>query len=78
MAPKKKYPKLRIASNMPPLYHTLPGENYNHTKSEVLKWLAARPALIEYLFTQVSNSKDIVYNPETGKWQGVEYEEEWE
>ncbi|WP_416149409.1 hypothetical protein ACM26V_24725 [Salipaludibacillus sp. HK11] len=75
MPRRKKYPKLRIARNMPPLHHVFPGEKYNHKNSEVLKWLSERPALIEYLFTQVSNTKDIVYNPETGQWQGADYEE---
>lgn len=76
MPRRKKYPNLRVARNMPPLYHTLPNATYHHKKSEVLKWLAARPALIEHLFTQVSNSKDIMYDPSTGKWQGIDYEEE--
>lgn len=76
MSRKKKNLKLRIASNMPPLYHTLPGEKYNHRKSEVLEWLSKRPALIEHLFAVVSNTKDIVYNPSTGKRQGVNYEED--
>ncbi|NBJ71030.1 MULTISPECIES: hypothetical protein [Clostridia] len=78
MTKRKKHPKLRVARNMPPLYHTLPGEKYSHRKSEVLKWLSERPALIEHVFTDVSNSKDIFYNPETGKWQGVDYEEDEE
>lgn len=59
---------------MPPLYHTLPNQEYDARKSEVVKWLAKNPALIEHLFTVVSNSKDVFYNPETGKWQGVDWE----
>ncbi|MDM8100958.1 hypothetical protein [Oceanobacillus oncorhynchi] len=74
MPRKKKKPKLRIARDMPPLYHTLPGEPYNYKNSEVLKWLAERPALIEQLFEDVNSAKDIIYDPETGKWQGVNYD----
>ena len=66
-----------FAKSMPPLYHTQPGEDYHWKKSDVLKWLAARPALIEYLFETVKN-KEIVYNPDTGKWQGVNYDEDYE
>ena len=74
---KKRNSKLLFANNMPPLYHTQPGENYYWKNSDVLKWLAARPALIEYLFETVKN-KEIVYNPDTGKWQGVNYDEDYE
>lgn len=71
---KKRSQKLFSAKNMPPLYHTQPGEKYNWKNSDVLKWLAARPALIEYIFETIKN-KEIIYNPQTGKWQGVDYEE---
>lgn len=72
MGKRKRSKKLIFAKNMPPLYHTLPGEKYSHKKSEVLKWLSERPALIEYIFETVKN-KEIVYNPKTGKWQGADY-----
>jgi len=72
---KKRSKKLTFAKNMPPLYHTLPGEEYSHNKSEVLKWLARCSPLIQYIFETIKN-KEIVYNPETGKWQGVDYDEE--
>ena len=74
MRNKKRNKKLSVASNMPPLFHTLPNEKFHPDKSEVLKWLSERPALISYIFDQASNAKEIVYNPETGKWQGVDYE----
>jgi len=74
MGIKKRSAKLIFAKNMPPLYHTLPGEKYSYKKSEVLKWLSERPALIEYIFETVKN-KEIIYNPDTGKWQGVNYDE---
>lgn len=71
---KVRSQKLVFATEMPPLYHTQPGEIYNWKKSEVLKWLADRPALVEYIFETVKN-KEIIYNPETGKWQGVNYDD---
>jgi hypothetical protein len=69
---KSRSQKLQFAKNMPALYHTQPGKKYNWKDSDVLKWLAARPALIEYLFETVKN-KEIIYDSETGKWQGVDY-----
>lgn len=74
MPKKKSKPKLRVARNMPPLHHTLPGEPYHYKKSEVLKWLSERPALIEQIFADVSGTKDIIYDSYTGKWQGVDWE----
>lgn len=41
-----------------------------------MKWLAERPALLEQIFADVSGTKDIIYNPVTGKWQGANFEEE--
>lgn len=71
---KRRSRKLIFAKEMPPLYHTLPGEGYRWQNSEVLKWLTARPALMEYLFETVKN-KEIIYNSETGKWEGVNYDD---
>lgn len=64
------------AANMPPLYHTLPGEEFNYRNSEVLKWLAARPALISYLYDQAKAKGEIIFDATTGKWQGVDWEED--
>lgn len=60
---------------MPPLHHSLPGETFHYKKSEVLKWLAERPALIDYLFDRAVSTNQIEYNKNTGKWQGIDYEE---
>lgn len=74
--PKIRNIKLMTAANMPPLYHTLPGEEFNYRKSEVLKWLAARPALINYLYDQAKNKGEIIYDATTGKWQGIDWEDD--
>lgn len=66
--------RLKVAANMPPLYHTLPGEPFHYKKSEVLKWLSERPALIDYLFDRAASTKQIEYDDFTGKWQGVNWE----
>ncbi|MEK4700381.1 hypothetical protein MKX47_12360 [Solibacillus sp. FSL R7-0668] len=74
--PKNRNAKLMTAANMPPLYHTLPSEEFNRGKSEVLKWLAERPALIEYVYDQAKNKGEIIYDATTGKWQGVYWEDD--
>lgn len=73
---KTRNAKLMTAAGMPPLYHTLPGESFDYRKSEVLKWFAARPALIDYLFEQAKNKGEIIYDKETGKWQGADWEDD--
>ena len=65
--------ELAAAAKMPPLYHTLPGEVFQLKKSEAMDWLSKRPELISYIFNRANKAKEIVYNPETGKWQGVDY-----
>lgn len=76
MRKKKINSNLKFAANMPPLYHTLPGEKYHHSKSEVLEWLSKRPTLINYVFNQASNAGLIVYDSTTGMWQGIEWEDD--
>lgn len=70
---KKRSKKLMFARTMPPLYHTQPGKEYNWQNSDVLKWLAARLALVEFIFETIKN-KEIIYNSGTGKWQGIDYD----
>ena len=69
---KSKDKRLNIGAGMPPLYYTLPGKEYNPKNSEVLKWIAARPGLLSYVFDKLAVGGYIVYDPDTGKWQGVD------
>lgn len=73
---KKRSKKLNVARNLPPCYHKLPGQKYDVKKSEVINWLIQRPSILEFLWDQFKQSGDIEYDPETGKWQGVDYEED--
>lgn len=72
---KKNEPlRLMLASkNMPPLYHSLPGQSFDIQKSEVIKWLISNPEVLQYLFDKVNKSGFIIYNPKTQKWQGKDY-----
>lgn len=69
--------RLEVARKMPPLRHNFGGE-FDPAKSEVIKWLISQPVILNYLFDAVRGKvyKDpyIVYDPETGKWQGVDYD----
>lgn len=70
----KKFSKLLdVAKKMPPLYHTLPGEEFDIEKSEIAKWLIQQPEILQYIFNRINGSAYIRYNSETGKWEGVDY-----
>ncbi|MDN8591905.1 hypothetical protein Q0V21_24385 [Paenibacillus sp. 11B] len=71
---QKRSKKLDIGKTMPPGYHKLPDEEFDIQKSEVVQWLIKQPAIQEFLWDQFKQSKDVFYNPETAKWQGVDYD----
>lgn len=66
--------RLTVGGEMPPLYHTLPGEQYDPKKSQVLKWISERPGFLAYVFDKLVQSGQIEYDTDTGKWQGVDYD----
>lgn len=70
----KRSEKLKPGRYMPPLFHKLPGEDYDVKKSEAVKWLIKNPTILEYVWNKFKQSKDIIYDPSTGKWQGVDWE----
>ena len=73
---KRKNKKLLVARNMPPSYHTIPGQKFDIKKSECVRWLLKRQLILNYLWDQIIQSGHIIYNPQTGKWQGVDYVED--
>ena len=71
---KSKSKKIEIAKLMPPKYHKLPNEDYSSKKSEAIKWLLMNPSILEFVWDYIKQSGYIVYDSNTGKWQGVDYE----
>ena len=65
--------RLFVAYDMPPLRKTQPGEKYDCKRDEVLKWISERPGLLAYVFDKLAQGKYIEYDPDTGKWQGADY-----
>lgn len=64
--------KLDVAKRMPPLFHKLPGEEFDITKSEAARWLCTQPEIMQWVFDQMNHSENIIYDPDTGKWKGVD------
>lgn len=69
---KKKSKFLDVGKNMPRLYHTLPNEEFDYDKSQVLKWIASQPELLKYMHNKLSNIGYIEYDKTTGTWKGIE------
>jgi len=55
---------------MPALFHTLPREDFDHAKSEVLNWLRQQPEILNAMFDYYKDTGAIVFR--NGRWQGVE------
>ena len=68
MRKKKLSKKLSVVRRMPPLYHTMPGEEFDILKSRVVKWLIGRPDVLQYLFDEAR--KNLIYDQESGTWRG--------
>lgn len=64
------------AKSMPPLYHKLPGEDFDIRKSRVIWWLVKQPELLEYVWNRIKQSGAVKYDSQTGKWQGIDFQEE--
>ena len=72
---KEKFNRMALVSKtMPPLYHKLPGQEFDLAKSEVLQWISSNTEIVHYFFDYCNRHKFIRYDSTTGKWQGVDYE----
>lgn len=69
---RKKSKLLDVGKSMPRLYHTLPNEEFDWDKSQVLKWIANQPELLTYLRYKLSNIGYIQYDAITGSWKGID------
>lgn len=67
---KLDYDFLECAKNMPQLRHSTGGE-FNILKSEVAKWLASQPEVMQKIFDMANRKKFIVYDSETKTWKGA-------
>lgn len=76
MAKRKRSKMLDAARIMPPLRHSIPGKEFNIKNSEVVKWLLENPVVWNYVWNNVKESGAVSYDSDTGKWQGVDYDDD--
>lgn len=67
--------KLNAAKKMPPLYHKLPGKEFDPAHSECFAWIARQPQMLQYLFDKLAHNGYIEYDSATGLWKGADYED---
>lgn len=72
----RKNKKLDAARYMPPLHHSVPGEEFNIKNSQAIMWLLKSPDILNYLWDHVRQSANIVYDPDTCTWKGVDYHDD--
>jgi hypothetical protein len=68
--PKKASHALKRAAQMPTLFHTLPGEEFESSKSEVVRWMIEQPEILDALFHYYKDKGAIVFA--NGRWHGAE------
>lgn len=68
--------QLEVGRKLPPSYHKMPDQDFDLNKSEVAKWLINQPGILNFVVEIMKKSEAIVYNKETGKWQGVDWKDE--
>ena len=66
------YKFLDCARKMPALYNTLPGEQYDIKKSEVISWLVKQPEIQRKIFEMAKAQKVIEYDKDLKKWKGID------
>lgn len=64
-----------VARNMPPLHHSAPGQDYDVCQSEVVHWLIRQPDIMQMVFESVKDHREIIFDRDTGMWQGADYED---
>lgn len=74
MAGRKRAKILEIVKRMPLLRHSIPGEDFDIQKSEVMKWIMQSPAAWNYIWNNIKQSGAVIYDSDTGTWQGVDYD----
>ena len=68
---KLDYKFLECARKMPPLQH-VKSKPFDITQSEVAKWLASQPDIMQKIFDVAANHHVIAYDVKTQTWRGAD------
>lgn len=70
---RKRSSKWNIAKYMPPLKHSGADDGFDIANSEAAVWLARQPDIMQIIFDSVREHGEIVFDPVTRTWQGIDY-----
>lgn len=68
---KADTPAKATARKMPPLTHWEKKGDFKTTNSKVYEWLISQEEIAKAIFSKYS--KQLVFDKETGKWNGIDY-----
>lgn len=73
---KARDKRLLVAREMPPLKRRQKDAEYSFKEDETLRWISERPGLLSYVFDKLTSGGYIEYDPATGTWRGVDYDDD--
>lgn len=65
---------LDCVRKMPPLRLAQPDGSFSIKDSEMAKWIINQPDMLSYVVNRMKSTGLIVYDPDTGKWHGADYD----
>lgn len=70
---KKRSQLLNVLKNMPPLHHSVPGEEFNIDDSEMVNWMIEQPEIRSWLGSYLKSIGYTTYDSNTGTHVGIDY-----
>ena len=67
---KKASHAMKRAAQMPALFHSLPDQDFDSAKSEVVRWLCEQWEIRQAMFDYYKDKGAIVFDRAIGKWKG--------
>lgn len=64
----------RLAASMPPLSHSVPGQDFDIKNSEAARWMIDQPEILQMLFNYFRQSGAIIFQKENKTWVGINFQ----
>ncbi len=64
----------KLAASMPPLSHSVPGQEFDIKNSESARWMIEQPEILQMLHNYFVHSGAIIFQKENKTWVGINYQ----
>lgn len=64
----------KVAASMPPLPHSVPGQDFDIKNSEAARWMIDQPEILQMLFNYFRQSGAIIFQKENKTWVGINFQ----